>query len=527
MRHDSRALLPEAAQATSPSEAAAAVVPMAPGVPVGALVLVAVLGILAAALLTAGEAALGRVTRAAAAELVASGRRGATAVQRLAEHAGRAAAAAGYVRVLAEVAAAACITLVVAASFSAWWQVLGVSLALTVLLLGVLVAAAARGLGRSRAAEVLTALAPTLLALSTLAVPAERVRTWRQSGRTPEEAAEEAADELRDMVDRVSESEQIEADERELLQSVFELGRTLTREVMVPRTDMVTLPAEDPLGKALRLFVRSGYSRVPVVGESVDDVVGVLYLKDVLARMQAHPEAADEPARTLVRNPVYVPETKPVDDLMREMQGSSTHMALAVDEFGGIAGLVTIEDCLEEIVGELRDEHDRAEREVEEVGDGVVRVPARLPVDELGELFGLELHDDEVDTAGGLLAKALGKVPIPGAAADVQGLHLVAERAEGRRRRLSTLLVQRLPAESAGEDELAGPGEDAERGTEDRSGAERSGRVGRAVETRPARPADVRQVRHAESLAQRGTDAATRSAESRNGERSGTQGVGP
>jgi CBS domain containing-hemolysin-like protein len=254
---------------------------------------------------------------------------------------------------------------------------------------------------------------------------------------------------------------------------------------MVPRTDMVTLTAGTTLAKAMRLFVRSGYSRVPVIGESVDDVVGVLYLKDVLGRIQAQPEAAADPVNGIVRPAVYVPETKPVDDLMREMQQSSTHMALAVDEFGGIAGLVTIEDCLEEIVGELRDEHDPAERDVEELANGVRRVPARLAVDELGELFGLELHDDEVDTAGGLLAKALGKVPIPGAAADVQGLHLVAERAEGRRRQVSTLLAHRLEPEPAAVDE--GPEADDDAGREPRPT--------RTADARPAPPVEIRQAR--------------------------------
>lgn len=446
-----------------PGDLPATAVAMAPDVPVAPLVVVAILGLVLAGVLSAGEAALGRLTRTAAAELVAAGRRGAAAVQHLAEHPLRATTAAVYVRVLAEMTAAACITLVVAASLSAWWHVLGVSLAVTAVLIGLVVGASPRGLGRRRPADVLTFLAPMLRALSVLAVPAERLRLWERSGRTPDEEAEDAADELRDMVDRVSESEQIEADEREMLHSVFELGRTLTREVMVPRTAMVTLAADSTLAKALRLFVRSGYSRVPVVGETVDDVVGVLYLKDVLGRVQSHPEAGEAGVTEAVRSPVYVPETKPVDDLLREMQQSSTHMALAVDEFGGIAGLVTIEDCLEEIVGELRDEHDPAERAAEELGDGVVRVPATMPVDELGELFGLELHDDEVDSAGGLLAKALGKVPIPGAAADVEGLHLVAERAEGRRRQVSTLLVSRLAAEA--EPEEATPGDESDRPT--------------------------------------------------------------
>jgi len=142
---------------------------------------------------------------------------------------------------------------------------------------------------------------------------------------------------------------------------------------------------------------------------------------------------------------VFVPESKPVDELLREMQQGASHMAMVVDEFGGIAGLVTIEDALEEIVGELTDEHDQAAPEVEDLADGRYRVPSRLPLDELGELFDIEIEDDDVDTAGGLLAKALGKVPLAGSSAEVAGLRLTADRVEGRRKQVATVLVIKVP----------------------------------------------------------------------------------
>ena len=198
----------------------------------------------------------------------------------------------------------------------------------------------------------------------------------------------------------------------------------------------------DPLRKALGLFLKSGYSRVPVVGDSVDDVRGVLFLKDVVRHVHTAGET-DATVDELLRPPVFVPESKPVDDLLREMQGGASHMAMVVDEFGGVAGLVTVEDALEEIVGELTDEHDRAAPEVEDLGGGAFRVPSRLPLDELGELFGIEIDDDDVDTAGGLLAKALGKVPLAGSSAQAHGLRLTADRVEGRRRQLATVLVER------------------------------------------------------------------------------------
>jgi CBS domain containing-hemolysin-like protein len=453
---------------------------MVPDAPVGALVVVAILGIVTAAALSAGEAALGRLTRTAAAELVASGRRGAAGVQRLAGNPWRAASAAGFMRGVAETTAAVCVTLAVAAWLSVWWQVLGISIALTLVALVVVVWVSPRSIGRHHPAEVLSVLAPPMLALSWLAVPFERAVVASRAGRTAREEDAEAAEERRDMVDRVSESERIEEDEREMLQSVFELGRTLTREVMVPRTAMVTLSADATAARALSLFVRSGYSRVPVIGESVDDVLGVLYLKDVLRRVQ--PKAGDGSVQVseLVREPVFVPETKPVDDLMREMQQSASHIALVVDEYGGIAGLVTIEDALEEIVGELRDEHDRAEPKVTQLGNGVLRVPATLPIDELGDLFGLELSDDEVDTTGGLLAKTIGRVPIPGASVETHGLHIQAERAQGRRRQVASYLVRRVavagPAEESAERDVEDPARQRDTGPR-RSGEPTGGRT--------------------------------------------------
>ncbi|WP_010615040.1 hemolysin family protein, partial [Actinomyces oris] len=252
-------------------------------------------------------------------------------------------------------------------------------------------------------------------------------------------------EDLREMIDEIGETDTIEDEDREMMRSVVELGQTLVREVMVPRTDMVTIDAHKPASAAMRLFIRSGYSRVPVIGEDADDVRGILYLKDVLRRLAAHPEHEALAVAGFARDAEYVPEMKPADDLLREMQTGRFHMALAVDEYGGTAGLVTMEDLLEEVVGELTDEHDPELPEVVEVAPGTYRVPARLALDELGELFDLEIDDDDVDTVGGLLTKAIGRVPLPGAAGDTQGVHLQAEEATGRRRQVSTILASRTP----------------------------------------------------------------------------------
>ncbi|QDB78901.1 HlyC/CorC family transporter [Georgenia wutianyii] len=426
-----------------------------PDVPEWWLLALALVSLLLTAALIAAEAALRRIGRTALTELQVAERPRAGRVARLAAERDTTLPGITLARVLAEMTTAVALTLVVADLLPEWWQVLLVAVLVAALLIAVVAGATPRRLGTRQPGQVLHALVPFLglvLALTRPFVAVARALTPR-SRLTEAEAREEAVEDLRDMVDRVSQSEQLADDERTMLQSMFELGSTLVREVMVPRPDMVTIDAGKPLTKALALFVRSGFSRVPVVGESVDDVRGVLYLKDVLRRTHMRPEAAGDAVETTVREAVFVPETILVDDLLREMQAKNFHIAMVVDEYGGIAGLVTIEDLLEELVGELTDEHDRAEPVVEHLEDGTVRVPARLPVDELGELFGLELDDDDVDSAGGLLAKALGKVPIPGAEVEVGGLHLQAERAGGRRRQIATILARAVEPPAADEED--------------------------------------------------------------------------
>lgn len=427
--------------------------------PVPLLALLALVAVALAALLSAGEAAVLRATRASLADALAEAGAGDDlAARHRAERLRRAqalvadapatATALSFVRVVAEMLAITSITLVVAVWFDGWWEILVVALVASVVVGLVFVRLSPRAVGRRRPLPVLLSLSRPLTVVARGAGWVTRLTASREPPAPPTE------DELRDMIDRVDESAVIEEEERELIRSVFELGATLAREVMVPRPDMVTVHRDTPLSKALRLFLRSGFSRVPVVGESVDDVVGVAYFKDVVRVVDASPDAASRPVGEVARRAVFVPESKPADDLLREMQASASHVAVVVDEYGGIAGLVTIEDVLEELVGELTDEHDRTPPpEVEDLGDGGFRVPARTPVDELGELFDLRLDDDDVDTAGGLLAKALGKVPLPGSTAEVDGLHLVAERVEGRRKQLATLLVHRAQPDPDPDDE--------------------------------------------------------------------------
>jgi len=250
--------------------------------------------------------------------------------------------------------------------------------------------------------------------------------------------------ELRGLVDYLERRNGIEPGERDMVRSVFELGDTIVREVMVPRTDMVFIEADKTVEQALSLALRSGFSRIPVVGENADDVVGIAYLKDIVAWSHEHPGAeAAEKVATVIRPASYVPDSKPVDELLRQMQAQRSHVAIVIDEYGGTAGLVTIEDILEEIVGEITDEYDNEQPPVEWLSDGSARVTARLSATELGELFGVNLEDEDVETVAGLLARVLGRVPIAGSTGTVHGLRLTAENLAGRRNKIGTVLVKR------------------------------------------------------------------------------------
>jgi CBS domain containing-hemolysin-like protein len=261
-------------------------------------------------------------------------------------------------------------------------------------------------------------------------------------------------DELREYIDRAEASNQIEAEERRMIHSVFDLSDTIVKQVMVPRPDVVFIEAQKTLRQATSLALRSGFSRIPVVGTGgLDDIVGIVYLKDVMKRVYDNPGAQTSEVVTSVMRPAtFCPDSKPVDDLLREMQLHRSHVVVVVDEFGGTAGLATIEDILEEIVGEIVDEYDDELAPVTELSVGYYRVVSRLSLDDLGELFGMELDDDDVDSVGGIMAKKLNKVPIPGSIVNWEGLELIADRPTGRRNQIGTVLVR---LESDADDQAA------------------------------------------------------------------------
>jgi CBS domain containing-hemolysin-like protein len=249
-------------------------------------------------------------------------------------------------------------------------------------------------------------------------------------------------EEIRHLVDVAEEEDAIEGEDRELIHSVFEFGDTVVREVMVPRTDMVAIRSDAPLDEALETIVEAGYSRIPIYDGDVDNIVGVLYAKDLLKRSAE--ARRDRRVSSLGRAPLFVPETKKVADLLREMQDQRVHMAIVVDEYGGTAGLVTIEDVIEEIVGEIVDEYDREEPLVEPIDASTMRVDAKMPIDEINELLGVELPDDEWDTVGGLVFGLTGHVPAVGETVRYDSIEFRTERVTGRR--IQKVLVTKLAA---------------------------------------------------------------------------------
>jgi CBS domain containing-hemolysin-like protein len=334
--------------------------------------------------------------------------------------------------------------------------------AIMVVISFVLIGVGPRTLGRQNAYTIALGAAVPLQAISILLTPISRLLVLIGNALTPGRGFRNgpfaSEIELREVVDLAQQSGVVADDERRMIQSVFELGDTPAREVMVPRTEMVWIESDKTAGQATSLAVRSGHSRIPVIGENVDDVVGVVYLKDLVERTYySNNGGRDTNVSAVMRPPIFVPDSKPLDALLREMQRDRNHMALLVDEYGAIAGLVTIEDVLEEIVGEIADEYDTDEvAPVEELGDKRYRVSARLPIEDLSELYDIEFDEDlDVDTVGGLLALELGRVPLPGAEVTWDGLQLRAEggRDHRGRVRIGTILVSPTAPERKGGDD--------------------------------------------------------------------------
>jgi len=420
------------------------------------LVIIAVVLVLVAALLVMAETAIGRVSRGRVEDLEREGVRGSARLLDIVADRPR------YVNVLLFLSTVASVTAIALVSYvgiatlqevRGWpvWLALLVVVALMVIVNYVVLGVAARTLGRQHAdrialrsagtaslrAGVLGPLATLLIILGNALTP----------GRGYREGPFATQAELRELVDFAEAEDLIEDDERQMIHSVFELGDTFAREVMVPRTEMIYIERHKTLRQALSLGLRSGFSRIPVIGENSDDVIGIVFLKDIVRRVFDRRDAEQtETVESLMRPAFMVPDSKQVDELLKDMQAARTHMAIVVDEYGGTAGIVTIEDVLEEIVGEIDDEYDTAAPEVAKLENGSVRVSARMHVDDFADLIDVDVEseDEGVDTVLGLMGKRLGRVPIPGATIDVDGWRLTAEQGMGRRNRIGSVLAVRV-----------------------------------------------------------------------------------
>jgi magnesium and cobalt exporter, CNNM family len=414
------------------------------------LLVLALVGVLAAGAFACADAALGTLSVARVEELARNGRVGAKQLALVVADRRRHVNLLLLLRLVCELTATVLVTVVCLWLIHPEWLAVVVAAVSMVVVSYVLVGVGPRTIGRQHPYAVGLIAAGPVRVLGMVLGPLSRLLILIGNAITPGRGFRygpfSSEIELRELVDLAGERGVVDEGEREMIHSVFELGDTIAREVMVPRTEIVWIERTKSVRQALALSLRTGFTRLPIVGDGVDDVVGVVNLKD-LARSTVDPGANVAAVGDLMAPAVFVPDTKRLDELLKQMQHDRTHMVIVIDEYGGTAGLVTIEDILEEIVGEITDESDADERPpIEQLGDGTVRVSSRLPSEDLGELFGVELDDDDVETVGGLLAQQLGRVPLPGAEAEIAGLQLRAEGGKDRRgrMRITSVLVRQV-----------------------------------------------------------------------------------
>ena len=400
------------------------------------LMLVAVFVLIgAAAFLAMSETALTRINRIKAMTLAEEKRRGSAALVRLVEHPERFLNPVLLLVLLCHLVAATLIGVIAERLFGP----VGVAIATAFEVVVVFVFAESLpktwAVQHPERASLLTAplvsaivsfppvrlLARGLIGLTNMIIP----------GKGLKEGPYVSEQEILALADAAVEEDVIEREERQLIHSIIEFGDTVVREVMIPRPDMVAIEARATVNDAMEVVMAAGFSRIPVYEQGIDDINGLLYAKDLMRAVRD--KRGDVQVRELSRPANFVPETKRVAELLPEMQKQKSHMAIVVDEHGGTAGLVTLEDLIEELVGEIVDEYDVEEPPIEPLPGGDVRVNARMPIDELNELLEAEFPEGDYDTVGGLVYYLLGHVPAEGETVDYDGRRLRAERVQGRR----------------------------------------------------------------------------------------------
>ncbi len=410
---------------------------------VAAVLLVALGGLMASL-----DAAFGVTSRADISDMAQSGRNSA-ALGRISADPEAHANAVVFIRILVETTAAVLVTSAFTILFgNIWWAMLAAAVLMTIVSF-VLVGASPRSVGRHHAKRFLRSFAPVIRVARMVLGPLAHLLVILGNRFTPgvsRGTSFASEEQLLSMVDEAASQDLIEEDDRELIHSVFEFTDTVVREVMIPRTDMVTMDAATTTHDAMKLFLDKGVSRVPVADAEADDIVGVVYLKDLTQfAYRDEPGWRDAPVGQIARTAVFVPESMKAESLLQQMRRDAVHVCMVVDEYGGVAGLVTLEDLIEELVGEIADEYDLRANEAVDLGGGRFRVSARLSLDEVGDLFDIDLEDEDVDSIGGLLGKTLGQVPQPGAIAQAQGIIMTGGASRGRSRGLATIFVERAP----------------------------------------------------------------------------------
>jgi CBS domain containing-hemolysin-like protein len=408
---------------------------------------------LLAIVLAVAETSFLRMNRIKALALEEQGQRGANRLARMLEHPERTVNAVKFLALAAQLGTAFLVGLLV--GDAAGWAVALIGIVLNVLIFFVFGEAAPTTWAVQHSERAALRSSGFLWFLTRFAPLRVLVRAllgfvnWILPGKGLQKGPFVTEEEIRQMADVAAEEAAIETEERELIHSIFEFGDTLVREVMLPRPDMVAVEADATVDEAVATSIEAGFSRLPAYQDTIDNIVGLVFLKDLVARRAVG--AGSEAVRTTLRKAHFVPETKRVAELLREMQTEKFHMAIVVDEYGGVAGLVTMEDLLEEIVGEIVDEYDVEEPQLERLADGSLRAPGRTPIDEVNDVLDVDLPHDEWDTVGGLVFNAMGHVPSEGEATTCDGLELVVERVQGHR--IVSVLIRRA---------ATGPGQGAE-----------------------------------------------------------------
>ncbi|HSL68229.1 MAG TPA: hemolysin family protein [Actinomycetota bacterium] len=405
--------------------------------------LVAVVGLLVVlgSVLAGAEASISRMSRVRAIALREAGHRNAGILERIEQNPARYLNSIYLAVMLVQNGSAILVALLAQQAFGDLGITL-ISIGFT-LLYFVIVEAMSKTFGILRSDRVALALAPLVWALGRILAPVTRVLIGLANVLLPGKGLKQgpfvSEEEIRSMAEVGHEEGAIEEEEKELIHSIFEFGDTLVREVMVPRPDIVAAPIASGPRHVLVLMLRHGYSRIPVYRSSIDEIEGIVYAKDLLRHL--HAGKPDVPLESIMREPYFVPETKKVSELLREMQKKRVHIAIVLDEYGSVAGLATIEDLLEELVGEIADEYDREEPQIEPVDENTYRVNGRLPIDDVNELLDVELPHDEWDTVGGLMYGLLGSVPTQGETVRFDHLTFIAEKVQGRR--IAKVLIRR------------------------------------------------------------------------------------